>query len=354
MKRRNKNSVVMLIAIVCVVGVIGFVGIHAYAGREDIHNIDATGTLLEEDKLGAIQPVENLPLSLDIEDYYTINTGDPSNLFYIDENKVLWGCGRNDYGQLGQGTQDFDFHEDMVKIADNVLHVDYSQNGFVIYLTEDHKLYGVGMAAGFGNLEHYEEIDWNLFGANSTHYVQTTPCLLMENVVYARCGRNDVVILTEDASVWIQGLIGYDRTVVYYEPEPVKVLEDAVLVTGGFFNHAALLRDGSVWTWGYNYAGSCGVAGESIVAEPTKVADDVVMVWTDSQKINVDCYDIAEFEGIYERAMENTIIQKRDGTYWICGANVGTDEKVIPVYYEVNNYLLICTHEFLPYETMEQ
>ncbi len=80
---------------------------------------------------------EAFSVSIDVRDHYTTNIGDPSNLYRIDENGVLWGCGNNNYGQLGQGTQDVEFHSEMVKIAENVVHVDDSQSGFVIWLTED-------------------------------------------------------------------------------------------------------------------------------------------------------------------------------------------------------------------------
>ena len=68
---------------------------------------------------------------INIQEYYITNTGDSANLYYIDENKVLWGCGQNIYGQLGQGTQDNIFYEQAVKIAENVIHVDYSQDGLL-------------------------------------------------------------------------------------------------------------------------------------------------------------------------------------------------------------------------------
>jgi len=47
--------------------------------------------------------------------------------------------------------------------------------------------------------------------------------------------------------------------------------------------------------------------------------------------------------------LENTIIRKQDGTYLRCGVGVG-EEKVLPVYHEVIDYTLMCTHEFVPYE----
>lgn len=362
MQHRKKYAVCLSVVVFCAIGVVCFVTLKVSTqavSKSDIQPETLTNASSEEYISEENQTVKEYQISegnhsavnLHIEDYYITNTGDPSNLYYIDENKVLWGCGRNNYGQLGQGTQDYDFHKDMVKIAENVIHVDYSQTGFTIFLTEDHKLYGMGNA-GCGALQQYEEFSWSQY-TNGEHYVVSTPYLLMEEVIYARCGRSDVACLTEDSSVWIWGTIGWNSQTVCFQAEPEKVLENAVLVTGGFFNHAALLQDGSVWTWGYNYAGSCGVEGESIVTTPTKVSEDIVMVWTGSTKYNVDCYDISEFEGIYERGLENTIIQKRDGSYWICGANVGTEEKILPIYYEVTNYALICTHEFLPYEEGE-
>lgn len=298
-----------------------------------------------------------LNITMDIDEHYITKTGDPANLYYIDENNVLWGCGRNNAGQLGQGTQDYEFHDKMVKIAENAVHVDYSQRDFVIYLTSDNKLYGMGNA-GSGVLQQYSEFDWDKYiSPNYEHYYVSQPVLLMENVVYARCGQDDVACLTEDGEVWIWGTIckngGYTSDKVHFIEKPQKVLENAVLITGGWYNHAALLQDGTVWTWGYNLAGNCGVADKSVVTEPTKVADDVIMVWTGSVEYNVDVDDIFDFQGEYPRCMENTIIKKSDGSYWICGANIGNEEKTIPFYFEVTDYRMICTHEFYPYELEE-
>lgn len=309
---------------------------------------------------------EQSSVSLDIAEHYITHKGDPSNLYYIDEDNVLWGCGKNEYGQLGQGTQDYDFHENMVKIAENVIHVDYSQTGFVIFLTSQHQLYGMGNA-GCGALQQ-GEFDWQQ-RVNGEHDVVTTPVLLMEDVIYASCGRDDIVSLKEDGSVWIWGTIyaegNYASQNVYLIAKPKKILESAVLVTGGWFHHAALLQDGTVWIWGYNGAGNCGVADLTVVGEPTMVAEDVVMVWTD---IAVDGWPqpeaddfvmawrgdlryteyetIAEFDGVYPRLLNNMVILKADGSYRVCGEHVGTEERV--VHGAEGDYSVICTHEFYP------
>lgn len=136
----------------------------------------------------------------------------------------------------------------------------------------------------------------------------STPKLLMEDVRYAVCGRADVAAIKNDRTVWTWETIyingGYMSSDVYYVKEPKQILEDVAVVTGGWFNHAALLYDGTVWTWGYNSAGNCGVEGEEVISEPVQVAEDVQMVWTG--RLNPD----DEFQ------FNNTIIQKRDGSYW--------------------------------------
>lgn len=45
-------------------------------------------------------------ISIDISEHYITNTGDPSNLFYIDSQGILWGSGENRHGQLGLGAPD--------------------------------------------------------------------------------------------------------------------------------------------------------------------------------------------------------------------------------------------------------
>ena len=125
------------------------------------------------------------------EDYYITNVGDSGNLYTIDENNVLWGSGYNQYGQLGQGTTDYDLHTTPVKIADDVIHVDYSMQGYVIYLTKDGTLYGMGNN-GTGALMKLGPFSPYSY-ANGEMYAVSSPRVLMNDVAYARCGREDVV-----------------------------------------------------------------------------------------------------------------------------------------------------------------
>ena len=75
-----------------------------------------------------------------MEDFHIKNRVSGKNRYYIDENLVLWGYGFNDYGQLGIGTVDSldTFYTEPIRIAENVVSVDASINGyFCIYLTEE-------------------------------------------------------------------------------------------------------------------------------------------------------------------------------------------------------------------------
>lgn len=329
---------------------------------------DERGIVEKQEESEQVNDNKLLTLDINIEDFYLKKTGEPSNFYCIDGENILWGSGRNEYGQLGQGTQDYGFYEEPVKMAENVVHVSFSQKGFVIYLTSDNKLYGVGNA-GCGALQQYTEFDWDKY-VNAENYCITNPILLMEDVVYACCGKDDIVCLKKDGTVWSWGTVyvqgNYSTHYAYYIQKPKQILENAVLVTGGWYNHAALLQDGTVWTWGYNGSGNCGVANSSVVKEPTMVAKDVVMVWTNlpatlevlpdgtmkagKTQYNADYNSIVEFNGEYPYFLNNTVIKKTDGSYWIGGENIGTEEKV--VHGAETDYTVICTHEFQPYELL--
>ena len=109
-------------------------------------------TLSEEENITypvyEVESIDNLQLDnkeFHIENYYIKNQSNNLNRYYIDSHNVLWGYGRNDYGQLGNGEQNSlgDYVMTPQKIAENVVHVDANQY-FTIYLTEKGELYGIG------------------------------------------------------------------------------------------------------------------------------------------------------------------------------------------------------------------
>ena len=129
-------------------------------------------------------------------------------------------------------------------LAEHVVHVDYSQKDFVVYLTEEGKLYGLGNDSTYMLLQHTEMPVEDL--AYPTKRYVTSPALLLEDVSYARCGRDDVVALKKDGTVWTWGMIWNYQSTGYCITMPQQILTDVKMITGGWFNHAALKEDGTL------------------------------------------------------------------------------------------------------------
>lgn len=287
-----------------------------------------------------------------IEDYYMKSCGDQFNLYMIDEDGVLWGSGHNEYAQIGLGYADEEFHEEKSKIAEHVVHVDYSQKDFVVYLTEEGKLYGLGNDSTYMLLQHTEMPVEDL--AYPTKRYVTSPALLLEDVSYARCGRDDVVALKKDGTVWTWGMIWNYQSTGYCITMPQQILTDVKMITGGWFNHAALKEDGTLWTWGYNFSGNCGTDKATMIETPVQVAEDVQRVWTGLLNYSAKEDDITDMEEFGNDYVDNTIIEKTDGTFYACGMGVGDKSVVLPQYYEVSGLDTVCSSEFLPLDWNEE
>ena len=287
-----------------------------------------------------------------IEDYYMKSCGDQFNLYTIDEDGVLWGSGHNEYAQIGLGYADEEFHEKKSKIAEHVVHVDYSQKDFVVYLTEEGKLYGLGNDSTYMLLQHTEMPVEDL--AYPTKRYVTSPALLLEDVSYARCGRDDVVALKKEGTVWTWGMIWNYQSTGYCITMPQQILTDVKMITGGWFNHAALKEDGTLWTWGYNFSGNCGTDKATMIETPVQVAEDVQRVWTGLLNYSAKEDDITDMEEFGNDYVDNTIIEKTDGTFYACGMGVGDKSVVLPQYYEVSELDTVCSSEFLPLDWDEE
>ena len=293
--------------------------------------------------------------SFSLKDYYITNRYTASNHYYIDENGVLWGTGRNAFGQLGTGTYDIEeYHEEPVKIAENVVSVDASWNDyFCIYLIEDGELYGIGM--------NYAEV---LLGKGSESQVYsdydfqkvTEPVLLMTDVAYARAGRECIVALQNNKTAYWWGQYAplthtnasrsYPPYEDYWKLEedasnplkmfadgPVKIMDQCKYITTGTFSGAAISESGELYTWGFNIFGQCGtpVTEDDFVRTPVKVMEDVKMVWPDRIYFSDSLSQSSEYvrwETDYDFV---TFVMKADGTLMAAGLDLGDKEKVTQV-----------------------
>ena len=61
-------------------------------------------------------------------------------------------------------------------------------------------------------------------------------------------------------------------------------------------------------------------------------------------KVHQEYESIIELGDAYPYYLNNTVIQKMDGSYWVCGENVGSEEKVISG--AEGDYSVVCDYEF--------
>ena len=324
-----------------------------------------------------IRRAEDLQVSspFRIEDYYITDRVTVCNHYYIDGDGVLWGSGHNENGQLGNGSYETDLGKgkfDAVRIADHVSSVDADwNNNFCIYLTDDGKLYGMGLNMA-GLLLGKDSVK-QVYSDNDNDRV-CTPVLLMENVRYARAGREAIVALQEDGSVYWWGQMrtttstygsDYDAYWTVEENsvnpvkmmflEPHKVLENCVYVDISAWNGAAITETGDLYMWGLNIFGQCGVAKSENVHDfvwaPQKVLENVSMVWLEAIRQNDDGID-TELENfswaVHSYTFDNFALLQ-DGTLLAAGENLGKDSVTTVVDGDLNQAVSHrASFEFVP------
>lgn len=341
-------------------------------------SIEIENEKLEPVKTYYTNDLEALNDQKDIQSSYITEKYCFSNLYYIDDAGTLWGTGRNDNWQLGiKNEKDVNSwdnnYTDPVKIAENVIHVDTSSNGyFVIWLTKDRKLYGMGANAGGALL-----LDSYTLGTHSSAGKLTEePTLLMENITFASAGRESISVVNSKNEVWWWGTFaawtGSGGPGQMQSLAPKLMLKNAKYTVCGNHSAAAIDENNQLWTWGCNVWGQCGIdtaeTGDYL-KEARIVCDNVEMVWSELLSTRQN-----SFEQEFIRENENwnlmnqmdiaytTFIRKTDGNYYACGIDIGINAKSVDYFgglyiedsEDASNYLRSYSYEFLPIEVLEK
>ena len=232
-----------------------------------------------------------------------INTNDIKSVYcgythtiILKNNGTLWGCGRNDYGQLGLGDTNSRSTFTSIGINTNDIKSVYCGHDYTLILKNNGILWGCG-ANGYGQL-----------GLGDTTN-RTTFTQIINDVKSVYCGGIHTIILKNDNTLWGCGRNGsgqlglgdtYDKTnftKISINTNNIKS------ICCGYAYTFILNNDGILWGCGANDYGQLGLGDKSdrnVFTQITTNTNDIESIYC----------------GYYY-----TFILKNDGTLWGCGQN---------------------------------
>lgn len=225
---------------------------------------------------------------------------------------TVWSWGRNNFGQLGNGTT--------------------TQSNVPVQVSNLNSVLGVA-----GGAYHSVAVKsdgtvwaWGYNGSgqlgNGTTTNSTTPVQVsnLSGVTAVAAGCNFTLALKSDGTVWDWGDNGYGQlgngtTTSSSKPVQVTNLTGVTAIAGGCDHSIALKSDGTVWTWGDNHNGQLGNGSTTNSSKPVQV----------SNLANITSISAGEYHSLAARS---------DGTAWAWGYNQNgqlgdgtTKQKTTPV-----------------------
>ena len=210
----------------------------------------------------------------------------------------MYGAGRNQVGQLGDGSTATRSTPSSITTSGVVESV--SCGGYFSHcLKSDGSVWGWGQGA------------WGMLGNGGTAH-KSTPTAMIGGHTFVKLDSGGFVpiMIRDDGTLWSCGYndvgeVGDGTTT--HRSSPVSVLGGGSFIDvggGGSYHSAALRSDNTVWAWGKNASGQLGDNTKSNRSSPVSVLI--------SNVVKVRCGD------------NHMLMLKDDGTVWECGATSGT------------------------------
>lgn len=175
--------------------------------------------------------------------------------FGIKSDGTVWVWGDNQWGQLGSGTQDNNTHANPVQVS-----------GLSGITSIAPGAYHVAALKNDGTVWTWGRNNYGQLG-DGTQTSNFTPAQVpgLTGVKAIAAGANHTVALKNDGTVWAWGYNGYGQlgtsptvNVSVYSPAQVPGIDSISAIDAGLFHTIALRADGAVWAWGRNLEGQVG------------------------------------------------------------------------------------------------
>lgn len=246
---------------------------------------------------GSLTTNQLTPVQNGLSGITTTVAGGEHSLFLKSDGTVV-GCGRNDYGQLGDGTNATTATPVQAGNLTGIIAMDAGMN-HSLFLKADGSVWAAGenSTGKFGNGTN----------TNSTTPIQVTG---LTNIVAVSAGGQHSLFLKNNGTVWASGLntfgqLGDSTNTDKNSPVQVSGLSGIIAIAAGGNggSHSLFLKnDGTVWACGNNNYGQLGDGTTTSKNAPVQVVG---------------------LSGISSVAAGNghSLFLKNDGTAWVCGYN---------------------------------
>ena len=189
----------------------------------------------------------------------SVSAGGMASLL-LKKDHILWACGDNRYGQLGDGTTTN--RSTPVKVMDGVAFVSAGGDHSMILKTD-----GTLWACGYNR---YGQL------GDGTTTNRSTPVKVMDGVAFVSAGGDHSMILKTDGTLWACGYNRYGQLgdgTTTNRSTPVKVMDGVAFVSAGGYHSMILKTDGTLWVCGYNGYGQLGDGSTIDRYTPVQIAD---------------------------------------------------------------------------------
>jgi len=233
----------------------------------------------------------------------------------IKSDGTLWAWGRNNYGQLGDGTTD----NKLIPTQESTEATDWENISGGIYHTASIKNNGTLWAWGYNG---YGQIGDNTTDSKSIPAQESTEATNWESIA---AGRYHTVAIKSDGTLWAWGYnyygqLGDGTTSNRRVPTQERTEATDWKHTVAFYYHTiAIKNDNTLWAWGYNHYGQLGDGTIKNKSIPTKESSSI----TDWESVSAGGY--------------HTIATRHNGTLWTWGynnhgqlGNGTTSNKILP------------------------